>query len=321
MDDLALRPYRLLSLCAGTGALDLGITIARGDARTVCYVERGAYQAELLAARMEAGELPAAPVWSDLGTFDPVPWRGVVDCVTSGDPCQPNSNAGPMLGADDERWLLDRVINVVDAVRPDRFFRENVPGNAHGQLECLVPALEGMGYRVACGIFSARSVGASHGRDRLFVMADRDGPRSQVAQQPGQPGPEEREFEARSTAGELRGLGMVDADRGDRVRLAADQGRYSIERAPSGWSSGLGLFAPGPRDDRWPDLIRDAPGLKPAIRRVADGVAHRMDRLEAAGNGVVSLAAARAWLGLEARLGADIQTPTRPVRLMEGAQP
>jgi len=171
--DVALHPWRCLSLCAGVGGLDLGIRLAEPEARTVCYVEREAAAASIMVARMEDGWLHPAPIWSDLATFDAGAWRGAVDCVVSGDPCQPNSVAGRGLGADDDRWLLDRVIDTFDRSRAARLFRENVPGNADGQLGVLVPALEGLGCRVAVGLFSAKELGFAHGRERLFVMADR----------------------------------------------------------------------------------------------------------------------------------------------------
>jgi DNA (cytosine-5)-methyltransferase 1 len=304
-----LRPYNLLSLCAGSGALDLGIGLACPSARTICMVERGAYQAELLAARMEFGDLPEAPIWSDLASFDPGPWRGVVDCIASGDPCQPNSLAGQQRGADDDRWLLDHVLRVISAVRPNRFFRENVPGHADNQIGYLVPALEELGYRVACGMFSARAVGSGQPRERLYLMADRDGAGSQVAQQPSEPSEpseEKSEFKAGTTTCELRGLGtagdVVDDHRGGGARVATHKGERTQQRTALGWAGDLAVFAPRPRDPAWRNIIRDAPGLKPAIRRVADGVAYRMDRIETAGNGVVPVVAARAWLGLEARL-------------------
>ena len=172
---MASRPYNLMSLCAGVGGLELGVRIARPGARGVCYLEREVPAAARLVARMQDGSLHPAPIWSDLTTFDGLPWCGLVDCLTSGDPCQPNSVAGKGLGKDDDRWLLDHVFRIIDEVRPARVFRENVPGNADGQLAAIVPALEGMGYRVAAGIFSARGAGASHLRERLFIMADRDG--------------------------------------------------------------------------------------------------------------------------------------------------
>lgn len=323
MSDVALRPYNVLSICAGTGALDLGIEIARPGARSVCMVERGAYQAELLAARMENGDLSSAPIWSDATSFDPDPWRGIVDCVASGDPCQPNSKAGKMLGPDDPRWLLDHVLRIVDGVRPRRFFRENVPGNADGQIGHLVPALEGMGFRVACGMFTARGAGAWQGRERLFLMADRDGEGPSLAQHTGEPRATQRGHEPRSAADELHRLGaagsLVNDHGGGGSRLSADEGKRSVGRTAARWAGDLALFAPGPRDHAWGDVFRDTPGLKPAIRRVADGMAHRMDRIESAGNGVVSLVAARAWLGLEARLHGTSESAALLVRMMEEA--
>lgn len=177
---MALRPHtHVLGLCAGVGGLELGIMLGerlRGrDARGVCYVEREAAAAASLVASMDAGWLHPAPVWSDLATFDGRPWRGRIHCVASGDPCQGNSVAGNGLGADDPRFLISHVLRIVDACRPHRLFRENVTGNAAGQLAALVGPLEDMGYRVAAGIFSSGRTGNSHGRERLIVMADAEG--------------------------------------------------------------------------------------------------------------------------------------------------
>jgi DNA (cytosine-5)-methyltransferase 1 len=122
---------------------------------------------------MEAGWFHPAPVWSDLATFDGRPWRGLVDILASGDPCQDNSVAGKRAGADGARFLAPEVIRIADECRPDRIFRENVPGNAGGQLEAIIPALERLGYRVACGIFSSAETGNTMQRERMFIMADR----------------------------------------------------------------------------------------------------------------------------------------------------
>jgi len=178
--DMALRPepYHTLALCAGAGGLELGVELARPGARCVAYVEREAYAAATLVARMEAGQLAPAPIWSDLATFDARPFSGVVDCVTSGDPCQPNSVAGRGLGTADARFLLNRAVEIYDDSGATRFCRENVTGNADGQLAVAVPLLEGLGCRVAAGIFRASDVGSSHQRERLIIMADRDGGQS-----------------------------------------------------------------------------------------------------------------------------------------------
>lgn len=171
---MALRAPNTIALCAGVGGLDLGLRLALPLSRTVCYVEREAAAAASLVASMEAGWFHPAPVWSDMRTFDARRWRGVVDCVTSGDPCQGNSVAGKRLGQLDDRWLLDRAIDIFDASGAACFFRENVPGNADGQLAVAIPALERLGCRVAVGIFSSAETGNTMRRERLFILAYRE---------------------------------------------------------------------------------------------------------------------------------------------------
>jgi len=174
---MALRSRNILSLCAGVGGLELGILLAldhRGEAgRGVCYVEREGAAAASLVASMEAGWLHPAPVWSNMLTFDARPWRGAVHILASGDPCQDNSVAGKRAGADGERFLAAEVTRLAEECRPDLIFRENVPGNADGQLEAIVPPLERLGYRVAAGIFSSAATGNTMRRERLFIMAER----------------------------------------------------------------------------------------------------------------------------------------------------
>jgi DNA (cytosine-5)-methyltransferase 1 len=380
VDDVALcPPFNVLSFCAGVGGLELGIRIVEPGTRCIVHVEREAAAAASLVASMEAGWFHPAPVWSDAGTFDARPWRGLVDCLASGDPCQPNSVAGKRGGASDDRWLIDQLLRIVDECRPARLFRENVPGNLDGQLGALVPALERMGYRVACGIFSAAEVGASHRRERFFLMADamagdaaqngnnrggrttsfspfgrwtlsdvadashdhgrrgergaeagvgpdrerRRGPAScgagsELADasdgQLSEPGrrPEGRDGYqiSRRGAGRLHRDPMADPD----DVLAEQPARHgpgsgaSESGGKDGQSPGcrddLPPFAPGPSDPRWPDILARAPELEPAVRRVADGLACRIERLRACGNGVVPLAAAAAWVALSARLAA-----------------
>lgn len=239
---MAVRPYRVLEFCGGVAGLGLGIRIARPDAHGVVYIEREAHPAEVLAARMEDGSLSPAPIWDDVGTFDPDPWRGVVDCIASGDPCQPNSVAGRGRGAADDRWLIDQLIRVVAGVRPSRVFRENVTGNADGQLEALIPALEGLGYRCAVGIFSAAEVGFNHRRERLFLMADRIGAGCEDAEQRGIAGDPQRRIEAGPAVAELYRASLADAEhagegRGTGSALPPGQGMADAE----GERGGAGL--------------------------------------------------------------------------------
>ena len=92
-----------LSLCAGAGGLDLRLAIACPRYRTVGYVERDAFAASIIVARMEDAALDHAPLWDDIASFDGRPWRGAVDIVTAGYPCQPFSVAGRRRGAAERR--------------------------------------------------------------------------------------------------------------------------------------------------------------------------------------------------------------------------
>jgi len=172
---VAVRPMRHLSLCAGYGGLDLGLTLALGERgiRTVCYVEREASAAATLVARMEDSALDQAPVWDCLETFDGAAWRGAVDIVSAGFPCQPWSQAGKRQGTDDERWLWPAVFRVVVDVAPGLVMLENVPGlvTGHG-LEYVLSDLAEAGFDAEWGYFSAGEVGASHRRQRVFILAD-----------------------------------------------------------------------------------------------------------------------------------------------------
>lgn len=173
---MADTPVNVLSLCSGVGGLDLGLQLAVPGARTVCYVEREAAACASLVASMEAGWFHEALIWmGDIGKFDARPFRGIVHILASGDPCQDNSVAGKRAGAAGARFLAPEVVRIADECRPDLIFRENVPGNAGEQLRALVPPLERLGYRVAAGIFSSAETGNTMRRERLFIMAEREG--------------------------------------------------------------------------------------------------------------------------------------------------
>lgn len=153
-----------LALCAGIGGFPLGLS---ATARTVCYVEREAYCVAVLVARMEAGDLDVAPVWSDLTTFDGHPWRGAVDIITAGFPCQPFSSAGKRRGMQDKRWLWPTIARIIDEVRPSWVFLENSPRIIKAALYGLARDLDELGYDCAWDIFSAAASGAPHIRKVL----------------------------------------------------------------------------------------------------------------------------------------------------------
>ncbi len=139
------------------------------------HVERETYAAATLVARMEDASLDQAVVWDDVATFDGRPWRGAVDIVTAGYPCQPFSVAGKRRGTDDPRHLWPHVARIIGEVEPPFVFLENVAHHLRLGFPEVASGLVGMGYRFAAGLFTAAEVGAPHKRERLFILAIREG--------------------------------------------------------------------------------------------------------------------------------------------------
>jgi DNA-cytosine methyltransferase len=160
-----------ISLCAGYGGIDIGLKRAVPGLQTIAFSEIEAFACANLVAKMEAGLLDAAPIWTDLKTF---PWGQFcdrVDILSGGYPCQPFSAAGKRLGTEDPRHLWPYIANGIRAMRPRICFFENVEGHITLGLREVVAELESMGYAVSWGIFSAVEVGAPHQRKRVFILA------------------------------------------------------------------------------------------------------------------------------------------------------
>ncbi|WP_157642473.1 DNA cytosine methyltransferase [Burkholderia ubonensis] len=155
--------------------------------RTVCYVEREASAAGQLVALMEEGALDPAPVWSDLLTFDGAAWRGRVDCVIAGFPCQDLSVAGRRAGLDGKRsGLFFNVVDIAEACGAWLLFLENVSGivsataavvdEEDGELleraaSRVVGELADRGWYAEWIHIRADDVGGSHQRERWFCIA------------------------------------------------------------------------------------------------------------------------------------------------------
>ncbi len=160
-----------ISLCSGYGGIDLGLRRVIPNLRTVAYAEIEAFACENLLARMEGGQLDAAPIWSDLKSFPWEQFSGLVDILSGGYPCQPFSAAGLRKGTEDPRHLWPFISAGIAAMRPSLCFFENVEGHISLGLPDVIEDLGRLGYRTTWGIFSAAEVGAPHQRKRVFIMA------------------------------------------------------------------------------------------------------------------------------------------------------
>jgi DNA (cytosine-5)-methyltransferase 1 len=137
-----------LALFAGAGGGLLATKHLLGW-HTVCYVEINEYRIEVIKARIRDGLLDDAPIWSDIRTFDGPPWRGCVDIITAGFPCQPFSVAGKQRANDDSRNLWSDTIRIIREVKPQWCLLENVPGllsGSHGYYGQILRDLAESGY-------------------------------------------------------------------------------------------------------------------------------------------------------------------------------
>lgn len=204
MDSTQATAFSHISLCAGYGGIDLGLSRVIRGLRTIAFSEIEAFPCANLVAKMEAGLLDAAPIWTNLKTFPFSDFRGKVGIISGGFPCQPFSAAGKRGGDEDPRHLFPHILKGITECQPELVFLENVEGIVSAKLAGtgwrdpagtpvllhVLRELERVGYRATAGVFSSAEIGASHQRKRVFIlgrkMADTSGDGGLPAQLSGQ---------------------------------------------------------------------------------------------------------------------------------------
>jgi DNA (cytosine-5)-methyltransferase 1 len=170
-------PLRVLDLFSGIGGISLGLE-RTGGFRTVAFCERDRFCRAVLEKHW-----PGVPVFGDVSSLDGRAFRGTVDVIAGGFPCQPFSSAsrGRRRGTSDDRYLWPQMRRLVDEARPSFVLGENVPHMDGVALDEVVLDLEGLGYEVAPPLeIPACAVGFNHRRSRLWVLAYADGDREPV---------------------------------------------------------------------------------------------------------------------------------------------
>lgn len=235
-----------LALFAGAGGGILGGLLLGW--RTVCAVEIDPYARSVLLARQRDGLLEPFPIWDDVRTFDGRPWRGRVDVISGGFPCQDISSAGHRVGLGGERsGLWGEFARIIGEVRPRYALVENSADLLARGIGVVLGDLAALGYDARWSVLGAVDAGAPHRRERVWIVAD---------------------------AHEVNGRERVGGLASQRLCPSLQQGGASAR----------------PRRDGGPWFLPEA---EPA--RVAHGVADRLERTRAIGNGQVPAVAALAW--------------------------
>ena len=162
--------YKTFHLFAGAGGGIIADILLGHVPVGACEIAR--YPREVLLQRQRDGLLPFFPVWDDVCTLDGKPWRGKVDILSGGFPCQDISVAGKGAGIDGERSGLWREFaRLIAEIKPKYVFVENSPLLIKRGLSRILTDLTSCGYNAIWTIMGAADVGASHLRKRLWLLA------------------------------------------------------------------------------------------------------------------------------------------------------
>lgn len=165
------RGLRELALFAGAGGGILGGKMLGW--RTVCAVEIEPYCQSVLCQRQNDGILAPFPIWDDVCSFDGTAWRGYVDVVSGGFPCQDISAANQRgEGITGERsGLWKQMWRIIREVQPRFAFMENSPFITARGLDTVLGDLAEIGYDAEWCVLGASDIGANHERERMWILA------------------------------------------------------------------------------------------------------------------------------------------------------
>jgi len=267
-----------LSLFSGAGGGVLGTQLLGWE--TIGYVEYNEYCQRVIRQRIEDGYLDEAPIFSDVNAFISEgyadAYKGMVGVVSAGFPCQPFSVAGKKAAKDDPRNCWPQTLDIIRRVRPRYCLLENVGGllsRKHRYFETILKDLAESGYDARWKVISAAEVGGPHKRDRLWIVAHAN--HSRKLQSEG------------SKQDKWRWAGYDGEEVSDTSSERLEGRELPIREEEA--------YAPTGSTCWW--------HTEPRVGRVADGVAHRVDRLKALGNGQVPAVAATAFKIFEPDVG------------------
>ena len=261
-----------LDLFSGSGVIAFALN---EWVRPVAYCEKEPFAQAVLLSRIADGRLCNAPIWDDVTTLDGKPWRGNIDIITAGFPCQDVSCAGRGAGLEGKRsGLFFEVMRLADEVRPPFIFLENVPAIRTRGLATVASEFTRRGYDCRWKMLSARDVGAPHVRKRWWCLAA------------------DRKL--------IKSLANADSKRREiRKCSTSHQGSLHTSRyrtdAPHSSQARLmqcrRMQKPQNRDSTW--HFHDW-STEPDVCRVVDGLPNRVDRVKSLGNSVVPQCARQA---------------------------
>lgn len=266
---------RELALFAGIGGGILGGMLSGWE--TIAAVEIDAYARSVLLARQRDGCLPRFPIWDDVRTFNGKPWRGKIDIISGGFPCQDISVSGKGRGLEGKRSSLwFQMARIIREIQPRYIWLENSPILIVRGIERVLWDIASLGYDARWGVVGANYVGAPHKRERIWIQGELANPKSQRSEcGTVQAGNRAESLLTRNSSNSAITTSVVPCDAAT-TRFLSEAGMQKKSVRTSGDYS-----------DWWQ--------TEPDVGRVVDGVPHRLDRLRTLGNAQVPEVAKTAW--------------------------
>jgi DNA (cytosine-5)-methyltransferase 1 len=256
---------RMLDLFSGIGGFSYAGEKLVGGYETVAFCEYDKHCQRVLRKH-----------WPDTEIIDDVReladdadrFRGLVDIVVGGYPCQPFSLAGVRRGDKDDRHLWPEMLRIIQAVRPTWVIGENVAGHISMGLDEVLSDLEAANYTARTFVIPAVAADAPHRRDRVWIVAHTN------------------------SNGEPNDPARIKK----RERMVANTNGSGCEREPRRQSR-LELTNRNLAKRRFWEP-------EPAVGRVVNGLSGRVHRIKQLGNSIVPQVAARIlWAIKEAHNG------------------
>ena len=256
---------KMLDLFSGIGGFSYAGEKLVGGYETVAFCEYDKHCQKVLRKHWPDTEIidDVRELANDADRF-----RGLVDIVVGGYPCQPFSQAGKRLGDQDDRHLWPAMLAVIKKVRPTWVCGENVNGHITMGLDTVLSDLEAANYTARTFVIPAVAADAPHRRDRVWIVAHTD--------TNGKP-----DVATRTEKGQRL---VADPSGGRCKRQPRRQSRLEFENR----DLAKGRF--------WEP--------EPAVGRVVNGLSGRVHRVRQLGNSIVPQVAARIlWAIKEAHYG------------------
>lgn len=274
---------RMLDLFSGIGGFSYAGEKLVGGYETVAFCEYDKHCQRVLRKHW-----PDTEIIDDVRELanDAERFRGSVDIICGGYPCQPFSLAGVRRGDKDDRHLWPEMLRIIQAVRPTWVCGENVAGHITMGLDTVLSDLEAEGYQARCFVIPAVGADAYHRRDRCWVVAHTNNARNRASQ---------RAVDKNQQTFEQK---RQNQSQSKFSRCSQDVANAGC-KPKGGKIAGFGNKPINSATKKQRSKARDRFGNggwwqpEPSVGRVVNGVPGRVHRLKQLGNSIVPQVAAR----------------------------